>query len=342
MDAELVEFMDDFNPGGVVLFSRNIEDPVALAELNRDLQAAAAKRSGEGIFIAVDQEGGRVQRLRAPFTEFPPALTLASSSDPGAAVSDFAAKTAAEIRLCGFNLNFAPVMDVVAQSEGLGDSVIGDRAFGSEPETVGRLGRIVIDQMRRGGVIPCAKHFPGHGGTRVDSHNELPVDGRDFDALDRIDLPPFREAVAAGVEMIMTAHLRYPALDSRFPATLSYAVISGVLRRRMGFDRLVVTDDLDMRAIADRYSPREYAVLAVSAGVDLLLICHDWDRAFQARSALYAAVKDGELTTERLAESWTRISDLKREFAGSMKPCDPERLREYLAQKRQPEELQTI
>ncbi len=169
---ELRSLLDDLNPSGVILFSRNIEDPVQVARLNHDFQRFGNK--SRGFFIGVDQEGGRVRRLREPFAFFPPALELVAGHEPEAAVRDFARTTAREIALVGFNLDFAPVLDVLSHPDELRSSVIGDRAYGFDPETVARFGGIVVEELRTNGIIPCCKHFPGHGGTQVDSHVDLP------------------------------------------------------------------------------------------------------------------------------------------------------------------------
>lgn len=329
LTPELREFLDELNPSGVVLFARNIEDPVQVAKLNHDLQFYASKTLGQGLFIAVDQEGGRVRRLREPFTPFPPAMELALSANPDEAVRQFGLVTAREIRLAGFNLDFVPVLDVPADPDHPLDSVIGDRAYGYESDLIARLGRIVIETMRSRGVIPCCKHFPGHGGTVLDSHADLPVDGRDFLSLEQSDLVPFLEAARMNVEMTMTAHVLYPLIDPDFPATLSRSVVDGMLRQRMEYDGVVITDDMDMAAVSERYSPQECCFRAFSAGADLLLFCNDPSKAFSGRAKLFEAFKSGEIPAQRLHESLRRIRQLKARFAASMTPCHEQSLRDY-------------
>lgn len=326
---EVRDLMDDLRPSGVILFSRNIEDPVQTAQLNHDLQHHSQTRWGEGIFIGVDQEGGRVRRLREPYRSFPPALELASSREPEEAVRDFARVTAREIRLVGFNLDFVPVLDVVSQEEVDKTSVIGDRSYGHDPQSVWRLGKIVAETMREGGVIPCGKHFPGHGGTAVDSHKDLPVDDRPWETMEARDLVPFRYASDALIEMMMTAHVLYPVLDKRLPATLSHAVITGLLREKMSYSGVVITDDLDMGAVAHHYSSDECALKAFAAGVDLLLICNNPDKTFSARETILRALKDGEISEAQVKQSLERIRGLKSKYAASMKPCDTTAVRDY-------------
>lgn len=328
---ELRDLLDDLNPCGVILFARNIETPEQTARLNRKIQAHTLKKSKWGLFIGVDQEGGRVRRLKAPYTEFPPALELASSDDPAAAVREFGMVTAREIRLVGFNTDFVPVMDVLGQEEDLASSVIGDRSYGFEPTVVSRLGSIVIETMRSQGVIPCCKHFPGHGGTSVDSHLDLPIDPREAAVIERFDLVPFQSAVDMNVEMLMTAHVLFPALDLALPATLSPSIIGGVLRNKMGYDGVAVTDDLDMGAVAGRYTAEESTLKAFAAGVDIPLICNSPEKALSARFALFEAFRSEEIPAARFNESLERIQRLKARYSASMIPCDVGAVRSYFA-----------
>lgn len=333
LDNDLRELLEDLNPAGVILFSRNIVSPGQVAGLNSALQHFAVATGSPGLLIGVDQEGGRVSRLRPPFSVYPSALQLASSKDPVQAVRDFSEVTARELRLVGFNLNFVPVLDVLGQRGDLQSVVIGDRAFGFDPWAVSHLGRIVIQGMRSNGVIPCCKHFPGHGGTQVDSHEQMPVDTRDRETLERIDMAPFRVAISQQVDMIMTAHVLYQVLDSETIATLSQPVIEGLLRQHMQFRGVVVTDDLGMGAVTFHHTPEECALMAVKAGVDMLMICNDPARALVARSAILEGLHTGEITEERIRESLERIIALKKRYAASMQPCDPAAAAEYFATK---------
>lgn len=320
--GELRDMLYELNPAGVVLFARNIEDPVQVARLTHELQAYARELGREGLLIAVDQEGGRVNRVREPFPVFPAALELAGASDPEAAVLDFARVTALGLRMLGINLDFVPVMDVPERPWDARSSVIGDRAFGAIPETVARLGLIVMHAMRSEGVIPCCKHFPGHGGTLVDSHLDLPMDPRPKESLLVRDLVPFSRAIQAGAEMIMTAHVLYPALDSKLPATLSPGIISGLLREELGFRGVIVTDDLDMTAVAARFSVGECAVRSIVAGADLLMFCNHPDKALVARSAIVDAVRGHAISRPRIDEARGRVKTLASRFGTSLRPCD--------------------
>ncbi len=328
---ELKDFLHELNPCGIIFFSRNILDPLQVATINNQLQSMAISILGDGLFIGLDQEGGRVKRLGRPFSEFPSALELASSADPVFSVGRFASVTATELRLAGFNLDFTPVLDVLPSVETPLGSVIGDRSYGKDPAVVSFLGRTVIEKMKGHGVITCGKHFPGHGGTVVDSHLSLPTDSRAFHELDIRDLVPFRDAIGAGLEMIMTAHVVHMSIDPVNPATFSSPVIMGLLRNIMDFGGVVITDDLDMGAVSALCSPEESALRAFEAGADILLMCNRPENALAARSLVFDSYRQGMFNIERLNASLMRIADLKRRYANSLAPCDVAKLKSYLA-----------
>lgn len=329
MNREIEDFLSELNPAGLVLFARNIEEPAQVALLTHEIQRYCRALGREGVLIGIDQEGGRVNRLRTPFPVFPSALELASRKDPSAAVREFAEVTARGLRMLGITLNFVPVMDVPERPWDTRTSVIGDRAFSAEPETVMKLGLIVMDAMRSQGVIPCCKHFPGHGGTVVDSHHDLPRDERTKDQLANRDLVPFAGAIAAGCEMIMTAHVHYPALDPDYPATLSPHILQGILRDEMKFDGVVVTDDLDMGAVSARYAEEDCVVQSLAAGVDLVMFCNHPEKALRARSILAEAVRDGTISTGRLTEARRRVQMLLARYKHALTPCDVGAARQY-------------
>lgn len=326
LDSATKDFLAEIRPNGVILFSRNIESPQQIAELNHDLQDFALKIGLDPLFISVDQEGGRVRRLREPFSQFPPSWKMAHSTSPDDSVRDFARQTASELRLAGFNLDFVPVLDVVDEMVDLTTTVIGDRSFGSEPETVAHLGNIVINEMRSQGLIPCAKHFPGHGATTVDSHFDLPVDERTLQDMDMRDLIPFKKAIQNQLEMIMTAHVLFPELDSNFPATMSHLILNNLLREKMGFDGVIITDDLDMGAVSKGYPTETCVIESFNAGADILLICNSGKKALDALCSLRSAIIDGRIEASRVSISINRIKSLKKKFVGSLRPCDSRRL----------------
>lgn len=288
--------------GGVVLFARNVEGPEQVRELVRELHAAAPDEAP--LLVAVDQEGGRVQRFRAPWTVWPPMRAVGEHGDPDATRA-LGAALGRELQELGIGLDFAPVMDVATEPR---NPVIGDRSFGSTPESVARHGCAFLSGLQAEGVAACAKHFPGHGDTTRDSHHELPVLPHDLARLRRVELPPFREAVAAGVASVMTAHVLLPALDAERPATLSPRVLQ-ILREEIGYDGVVFSDDLEMRAVADAYPIAERVRRALAAGVDALLVCSEhetWLEAVEVIESLPAATLDAPLR---------RVATLKERFA---------------------------
>ncbi len=321
-DHEIRSLIDQLRPAGVILFKRNILSPLQVAELNHQIQSYAIKKLNRGLFIGVDQEGGRVRRLFKPFSEFGPAKSLAESPDPAASVRDFASTTANELRMVGFNVDFAPVMDVVQNGIDQENSVIGDRSYGSDPLVVAELGKLVIETMRQNGIIPCSKHFPGHGGVTVDSHLELPVDEREYELIESKDLLPFRMAIESRVEMIMTAHVLHTAIDNELPATVSPEALQKLLRRDMKYSGVIVTDDLDMGAITTRFETNKAGTLAKKAGADLLLICNKPEKAFTVKKSIGEALKNGDIGPENVQKSLERLQRLRDIYHDSMVPCD--------------------
>jgi beta-N-acetylhexosaminidase len=224
-----------------------------------------------------------------------------------------------ELSSVGIDIDYVPVLDVHSNPD---NPVIGDRAFAADPETVARFGIAMMRGLRTGGVIPCGKHFPGHGDTAVDSHHELPIVRRSRAALERIELAPFRAAIAAGIPMLMTAHVVYPALDARRAATVSPSIISRLLRQKMGFQGVVASDDLHMRAISAKQSIAAAAVDSIAAGVDQLLVCHDLGEAKKVVDAIAAAIEDGRLRLDQVKRASQRILKLMRSHARRRpKPC---------------------
>jgi beta-N-acetylhexosaminidase len=288
---------------GVILFARNVEDAEQVAGLVAELKRAA----GRPLLVSVDQEGGRVARLRAPqgFTELPPMRALGDTGDEELARAT-GALLGEELRAVGIDQDYAPVVDVDSNPA---NPVIGDRAFSRDPETVGRLGAALAQGLQSAGVAACAKHFPGHGDTSQDSHLELPCLPHAMERLERVELAPFRALARAGVAAVMTAHVVFEALDPVRPATLSPKVM-GLLRERVGFDGCAISDALEMKAVADHFPLEEAAPGAVAAGVDALLVCQSAEVQHRAIDLVRAAVERGELTAARIAEARGRIARL--------------------------------
>ena len=302
-----VERLIDEGVGGVILFKRNVESPAQVASLVRALKT----RAGRPLLASVDQEGGRVARLRgSPFTALPPMRQLGQSGD--AAFVERAGKLLAlEVRAMGFDVDFAPVLDVDTNPA---NPVIGDRSFHREAAEVARLGVALARGMEAGGVASCAKHFPGHGDTAKDSHLDLPSLPHGLERLRQVELLPFAEYAKAGLASVMTAHVIFDALDPGVPATMSTRVMDGLLRKELGFQGVVVSDDLEMRAIADHFKVERAVVEGVKAGVDCFLVCHHADVQRRAIEALVKAVESGEVKRERLEEARGRMAALARRF----------------------------
>ena len=295
----------EYSFGGFILFQNNCPTATQVVSLCRNLWNAAEDMPP---FIAIDQEGGRVHRLPQPFTHFPAAARLGATQDVDLAYR--AGKAAAdELCLAGINLNFAPVLDVDANPL---NPVIGDRAFSADPTSVSAMSSAWSRGLRAGGIIPCGKHFPGHGDTDKDSHFDLPVVKKSLDELQSVDLPPFVDACRHRIEALMTAHVLYPALDSDLPATLSEPIVTGLLRHQLGYDGVVFSDDMEMKAVSDRYPPGEAALLAVRAGVDVLLFCHDLEKAIQIFEHLCEEAEKDPAVRAQVESSNQRIGALKR------------------------------
>ncbi len=321
---EVKKLLREFGVGHVILFARNVAGPEQVAELVRELQSVARDAGHDlPLLVAVDQEGGRVARLREPWTAWPPlrALGRIGSEESARRVG---AALAAELLACGIRCDFAPVVDVDTNPA---NPVIGDRSFGDDPELVGKLGAAMIRGLQEGGVAACAKHFPGHGDTAVDSHLELPAVDHSRSRLEDVELRPFRAAIDAGVAMIMTAHVLVREMDDRLPATLSPRLVDGLLRKEMKYRGVVVADDLEMQAVSKSWKPAEAAILAVKAGCDILPVCKAPEAQVEAIEAVIRAA-------ESEAPSWTamdaadaRIRRLKERFLLPYRDPDPKEAR---------------
>jgi beta-N-acetylhexosaminidase len=311
---ELATFMREYRPGGVILFSRNLESVEQIVELTNDLQRCSPKSP---LLISIDQEGGRVSRLPKGFTIFPPCELIGRCNSTELAYAA-AATTAKELRAVGINMNMAPVLDVNSNPD---NPVIGDRAFGSVSNVVGEMALVTAAGLQDNKVVACGKHFPGHGDTNADSHKELPVVQASRERLEAVEFPPFRRAAAAGIATMMTAHVLYKALDERLPATLSPDIITHLLREQMDYDGVVLTDDLEMHAIVDHYGPGDAAVRALLAGCDVLLICKDRDREVAAFESVEQAVASGTIGTARLDQSVARIQRVKQRYLWPYRPA---------------------
>ena len=325
--VELGAIAREFGLGGVILFARNVGEPEQVAELCYE---SARLVPDLPLWVSVDQEGGRVARLKAPFTEWPPMATLGRSGDLGL-VERFARALAVELKAIGITLDYTPVLDILTNAK---NPVIGDRALSADAEEVGRLGAVLIRTLQAEGVAACGKHFPGHGDTSTDSHLELPLIEHPPDRLRRVEFVPFRAAVQADVATIMTAHIFVPSLDEERPATLSRRVVFDLLRMELGYEGVILSDDLEMKAIANNYAVPEAAVLAIEAGCDGVLICSaDYNTQAATLEALTHAVESGRLPYGRVEDALKRQQRAKERFLGAAmvsRPAKGKALREVL------------
>jgi len=326
LDPVTETLIRDHGLGGIILFARNIEDPVQIATLCRDLQQTALKHHGIPLFIAVDQEGGRVARLQDPFTRFPGNRAIGEAQDPLKAAAEFADVTAREMARVGLNMNMAPVVDV---HKGKPEKHLTGRTFSDNPSVVTHLGQQVIRTLQQSGIMAVAKHFPGLGRATMDPHRHLPIIDVDETEMETVDLPPFQGAIEAGVSSIMSSHALYPVMDPDTPATLSVSVIDGVLRKKLGFDGLVITDDLEMGAIKQKWGVVNGAVRAFEAGCDILLICENQHLVLESMDALKSRLLKGEVPTTRLHEATGRINKAKARFLGKPPDIHPEQVMAY-------------
>ncbi len=300
----ILRLIREYRVGGVIYFRRNIGRVAEVAELSRRLREANDALGAPPLWIAVDQEGGMVARIDREVALAPGNMALGAAGKPELAY-EAARISGMELRQMGINLNFAPCVDV---NNNPANPVVGVRSFGENPELVASLGAAAVRGYQEVGVSACAKHFPGHGDTEADSHHELPLVPHSRERLEQVELPPFRSAILAGVDAIMTAHVRFPACDpGGVPATLSPAILGGLLRKELGYKGVIVTDCLEMNAISQTVGVGRGAVLAVAAGADMVLVSHREDRQVEALEALYTAVESGELPMARIDEAVGRI-----------------------------------
>ena len=285
--------------GGVVIYQRNFSSAERLLNLALSIREAA----GQPVLIGIDQEGGRRFALREPFTVWPSATELGKLGD-AEAVQQVARAMATELRAAGCNLNFAPMLDLHINPQ---SAVTKDRSFGSDPNHVAKLGAAFLRGLHSGGVLSCAKHFPGHGDAAVDPHLELPVFAGTMERLESTELIPFRVAITEGVPLVMTAHILLPQIDPENPASLSKTMLDGVLRRRLHFNGVILADDLGMGAIAKRHGPGESAVYTFLAGTDIAMLCHDSSAVAPAIAAVKKAHREGWFDEKEWRASIARI-----------------------------------
>lgn len=317
-DAAFLERVRRGQMGGVILFARNLPTLASALEIRRALDACG----GRDLLVSIDEEGGWVSRLPPPWPRLPAAMALgAAAAARPEAVRDYALRLGLALRALGITQDYAPVLDVNTAPD---NPIIGSRAFGDRPEQVGRLGSAFAAGLEAAGVIATGKHFPGHGATRVDSHRDLPVLDFDLARLEAVELVPFAQAAAAGMSAVMTAHVALPNLAEApdLPATLSKRVLTDLVRQRMGFDGLVVTDCMEMQGVTRTCPTPEAAVLAIVAGADQVLVSHTAALQVETLAALERAVVDGALSPARVFEASGRVRRLRARIA-ALPPAPP-------------------
>jgi beta-N-acetylhexosaminidase len=301
--------------GGVIIFPRNFSTVEELHALTNEIRRAA----GRPVLIGIDQEGGTRFSLPEPFTQWVSPEELGRLGDAGL-VERQARAMAQELRAVGLNVDFAPMLDLHLHPE---SPVTKGRSFGSDPAKVARLGSAFARGLAEGGVLACAKHFPGHGDAVIDPHQDLPVFRESGERLRKTELVPFAAVIAAGVPFLMTAHISLPAVDAEWPASLSGEVLSFILRGEMRYGEIVLADDLGMGAISRRWAPAECAVRTFLAGSDMALICHDWNSVRPAIESVARALDRNEFDSEHWKESRARIAQLKTRLKNAGEEMPP-------------------
>jgi beta-N-acetylhexosaminidase len=303
------EHVGRYDYNGIILFAKNVVDRQQLVTLNHDLNEMFQTTP----FLTVDQEGGLVDRFRFGGMNNSPGAMGVSATASAEMTERVHEIMGTELASLGISLDFAPCLDV---NSNRANPIIGVRSFGADAKRVIEHGLAAIRGLQKGGVAACGKHFPGHGDTSADSHIDLPSVSRNREELDATELAPFREAMAAGLDSIMTAHVTFPALDPTpgLPATLSKPILTGLLREAYGYDGVIFTDSMAMQAVADRWGVAEAAVMSVQAGADIVLACGSFENHIATVEGLIEAVKDGRLTEERIDESLRRILKLKEKY----------------------------
>jgi beta-N-acetylhexosaminidase len=313
-NSELEFLIQNLKVGGIILFSQNIENPEQLIALCKSIQDFTLSCGQPPMFIAIDQEGGTVARLKKPyFKEFPGACELKTETD----ATVFSRDMATELSKLGINMNMAPVMDVAPTGF---DSIMEKRMFSHDPRQVAKMGRIIIEQHQKQQIMAVAKHFPGIGRTTLDSHLDMPVLETTGKELDSFDLIPFTAALDSQVSGIMLSHIRYTGIDPEWPASLSPTIVQGILRKQMGFNGIVMTDDIDMGAIKNHYDIHTVIRQILTADVDLALICHKGPNIESAFKEIKKNISEDMKLKEKNQQSLNRVMAYKNIFLKNAAP----------------------
>jgi beta-N-acetylhexosaminidase len=305
LSAASRDFLEEYQPGGIIYFAHNYETPALVAEMSDAIQNTRDRQRNLPLFISVDHEGGKVQRFRKQFTHFPEPVEIGEIGSPKLAfmVAEVMAK---ELKAVGVNLDYHPLCDIHTRAS---NPVIGRRAFGMDDELVSKMASAMVRGFMANGVISCAKHFPGHGDTTVDSHYDLPKVNEPWEDLMKRELKPFIRAIKSRVDMIMTAHILNSALDPIYPATLSLTTLNR-LRKDLRYDRLIITDDMQMDAVAKHFGEEDMIALAINAGCDIILYRHE-EKGRKAMDTAFKFLREGRISAENVEASYARIKEVK-------------------------------
>ena len=307
LTTEEADFIVKNNIGGVILFTRNCESPQQIHKLCSDIQSLRHQLpKKKPLFISIDMEGGRVHRLQPPFTTWPSAHQLSELNSTLLAFN-FARAMGTELKAVGINLNFAPCADILTNKD---NTVIGDRSPGTTHEIVSKISSALARGYIKSDIFPCAKHFPGHGHTMADSHEELPVEKTDLETLRSRELHTFKKIFRTKIHFIMTAHIQFPNIDDQ-PVTLSKFFLKKLIREEMGYKHIIISDDLDMKALRHHYERKEIPVRALKAGCDMLLYCNEPESPQIGIESVKMAMASDPLLVKQISESHSRVMRLK-------------------------------
>lgn len=309
LDTEIKGMIEDGDIGGVILFKRNVEDSAQLIELVNSLKDANSKNNIP-LFVSIDEEGGTVSRMPDGLLDIPTNRVIGQKDDKEFSY-EIGKTIAKEIKSFGFNMNFAPVLDIDSNPN---NPVIGNRSYGSDEKLVSKLGVETMKGIQSEGVISVVKHFPGHGDTAVDSHIGLPIVDKSLEQLQQFEFIPFAEAIKNNADVVMIAHILLKQIDPENPASFSKTLITDILRNQLNFQGVVITDDLTMGAIVENYDIGDAAIQSIAAGSDIALICHGYENEIKVLDRLKKAVENGIISQERVNESVYRILSLKKKY----------------------------
>lgn len=308
-NSEVDQLINHYKVGGFILNGKNLTSPSQTVAYINSLKAKNSQNK-LSLFLGIDQEGGRISKLPGDLIDTPTNLEIGKIHDLSFAF-ELGSVIGKMVKAYGFNINFAPVLDINSNPD---NPVIGDRSFGNNPKLVSELGTQMMKGLQSEKIIPTIKHFPGHGDTSADSHLELPMVHKSLAELEKFELVPFSHAVEEGADMVMIGHLLLPKIDPDYPSSLSEAIITELLRKRIGFDGVIITDDMTMKAITGNFDIGSAAVMSVKAGNDIVMVAHDYEKMIKVISELKKAVQEGDISEARINESVTRILQLKEKY----------------------------